>query len=226
MVLSDYITDLRFILEEFPSPGVFWTDPQLTLYINKARDRIALNTRCCRSQATISAVQGQIPYQYSTLLAALQAQSPPVPARLVAHVMNVNFQWSPSFQPVLRRYPWSALNAMFLSNPSIQSQMLAYGEYDLQSFYVWPPSPNSTYTMIIDCLWLPTYLVNGTDIDGAVPELVARSLVPFMAARWALLYRRDYTAAEYMQQQYNMEKAEVMASLPAWSCESYYDEDY
>lgn len=226
MLLSDYITDLRFILDEFPTPGIYWSDSQLTLCINKARDRIAFNTRCCRAQATISAVQGQIPYPYSTLLTALQQQATPPPARAVIRALNINFQWSPSFQPVLRNYSWSVLNAYFLSNPSIQSITLAWGQYDLQSFYVWPPSPNSSYTMAVDALWLPQKLVNPTDPDNAIPEMVGEHLVPTAAARWALYYRRDYTASAEMQRQYDIERAELFEALPPWQIASMYDEEF
>jgi hypothetical protein len=226
VVLQDYLTETRFLLEEFPSPGVYWTDTNLTTEINKARDRISLDTMCCRSQAIQPAVQGQIPYQYSAILPNVLTLPTNPPARLLARILNINFQWSPSFAPVLRNYAWSVLNAYFLANPSIQSQVLAWGQYDLQSIYIWPPSPNSTYTFQVDVTWLPTKLVNSNDPDNAIPEMVAEILVPLMAARWALFYRRDYTNAQYFEQMYISERNGIMAALPPFSIESWYDEEY
>lgn len=222
MVLSDYISDLRFVLEEFPSPGVFWTDAQLTLCINKARDRISLDCLCCRSLATVPAIQGQLVYTYNNTLQYVQEIQPA--ARSISEIINVNFTWSPSFQPPLRRYGWSEFNAKFLINPSIQSQVMAFGKYDLQSIYIWPPAPNSSYTFQADCSWLPVYLVNNTDVDAAIPEIVGRPLVPLMAARWALYFSRDYVASASFKAEYMEEKTDIMSSLPPWSVESYYDD--
>ena len=226
MVLQDYLTETRFLLEEFPSPGVYWQDSNLTTEVNKARDRIALDTLCCRSQAVQPAVQAQIPYQYSAILPNVQNLPTSPPARLLTRVLNINFVWSPSFAPVLRNYPWSVLNAYFLANPSIQSQVLAWGQYDMQSFYIWPPSPNSTYTFQVDVTWLPTKLANANDMDLAIPEMIAEILVPLMAARWALFYRRDYVNAQYFEQMYISERNGIMAALPPFSIESWYDEEY
>lgn len=225
MLLSDYITDVRDLLEEFPSPGVFWTDQQITRYVNKARDKVSLETMCCRSLATITAVQGQIPYNFSTVLTAVQNLTPAAPARAVAHIYNINFQWSTAFQPVLSRYPWSVLNARFLINPSIQSMIWAWGMYDYQSFYVWPPAPNNTYTMQCDVTYLPTNLVNPSDSDTAIPELIGRILVPLLACRWASGYRRQMLAMQFFEEQYRQEKNEITASLPHFVVPTYYNYD-
>ena len=50
--LSGYITEVRRLLHD--ATGVFWTDAELTDYINDARNRIVRDTGCLRYLAPSS----------------------------------------------------------------------------------------------------------------------------------------------------------------------------
>lgn len=231
MLLSDYLTEVRTHLEEFPfsgsitsTPSVFWSDVQLTSAINKARMRVAVECWCCRTLQFIPTVQGQSVYTYATVLAAALALPSPPPARQIVHVHNLNFQWATSFQPTLRRIAWNRFNALFRVYPTLQSQSAAWGEYDLQSFYVWPPPPSSTYKMEVDATYMPTFLQNPGDQDTAIPEVLGWSVVPLLACRWALYYRRAYDESKEFLGLYMEERDAFLENMPGYVVENWYED--
>ena len=231
MQLSDYLTEVRTHIEEFPFtgtitsvPSVFWSDQQLVSAINKARMRVAVECWCCRTLQFIPAVQAQSVYTYATVLAAALALPNPPPARAIVHIHNINFQWATSFQPTMRRLPWNQFNAQFRVYPTLQSQSAAWGEYDMTSFYVWPPPPASTYQMEVDATYFPTFLVNANDVDTAIPEILGWSVVPLLACRWAYYYRSDVNAAQYFLGAYMEERDALLDQMPSYSVESWYED--
>jgi hypothetical protein len=153
----------------------------------------------------------------------LALPSPPQ-ARAVAYVHNINFQWATSFQPTLRRLPWNQFNAQMRVYPTLQSQSAAFGAYDLNSFYVWPPPPSSSYQMEIDATYLPTQLVNANDQDNAIPQMLGWPLVPLLACRWALYYRRAYDESKEFLGLYMEERDTIMQNSPAYSVENWYED--
>lgn len=232
MLLSDYLTEVRTHLEEFPFSGVitttpltFWSDQQLTSAINKARDRVAIECWCCRSLQFIQAVQAQSVYNFSVILAAAQALPNPPPIRAVVHLHTVNFQWATSFQPQLRRVPWNEFNARYRAYPTLQSQSAVYGLYDMQNFYVWPPPPSNAYQMETDVTYLPTMLTQPSQEETAIPEQLGWPCVTLLACYWSLFYRRAYDEAKEFLGLYMEQRDVVMGNSPAWVIESPYGDD-
>lgn len=229
MLLSDYLTEVRTHLEEFPfsgvitsSPSIFWSDVQLTSAINKARQRVSIETFCCRTFVTIPAVEAQLVYKFSTLLAQMGQMNPPPPASSIVHLHNVTFNWATSFAPMMRRYGWSEFAALFLAYPTLQSQSAAWAMYDSQTFYIWPPAPGNSYSMNCDITYLPAPLVNASDPDTAIPEMFGWTLVPLLACKWALYYRRAYEESKEFLGLYMEERDTIVQNLPAWSVQNWY----
>ena len=61
--LSDYITECRRLLHD--ANGNFYTDTQLTDYINEARSHTVQDTGCLRTIQTLQFVTGQEVYTYA-----------------------------------------------------------------------------------------------------------------------------------------------------------------
>ena len=231
MLLSDYLTEVRTHIEEFPfsgtitsTPSVFWSDVQLTSAINKARMRVAVECWCCRTLQFIQAIEAQSVYTYATVLAAAQALPNPPPARQIVHIHNINFQWATSFQPTMRRVPWNQFNAMYRVYPTLQSQSAAWGEYDMTSFYVWPPPPGSTYKMEVDATYFPTFLQNPSDVDNAIPEVLGWSVVPLLACRWAYLWQSDIEKSQYFLGLYMEERDSLLDQMPGYAVQNWYED--
>ena len=90
--LSGYITEVRRLLHD--ATGVFWTDTELTDYINDARSRIVRDTGCLRHLDTSAAV-----VNVETL--DLTALTLPAYAASILDVLNINLYWGNTRIPVL-----------------------------------------------------------------------------------------------------------------------------
>jgi hypothetical protein len=210
----------RFFLAD--GQKIYFADADLTTCINLARDRVIHDTNCCRSLQFVPAVAGQEQYSYNLVYQGLLALSSPPPARSVGTVIGVNFQWSPSYQPALMRMDFPELSAMLRTNPLIQSMPVAFAVYG-QNFYIAPKPANSPlYQMEVDAVWLPNLLVNPTDPELAIPDVLAEILVPLMACKLAHINRRAYDEIEYFEQRYEGEKNMIVAAQPPFSVASYY----
>lgn len=60
--LSEYITECRRLLHD--ANGNFWSDPELTDYINEARAHLVRDTGCLRKIQTLTFVIGQEVYSF------------------------------------------------------------------------------------------------------------------------------------------------------------------
>jgi hypothetical protein len=86
--LSTYITQVRRLLHDLN--GQYWSDSELTDYINDARNRVCKDTRCLRQQIVnfVTLTQGTEQYQLASL---------PMPSYLTGYtiidVMGINILW-------------------------------------------------------------------------------------------------------------------------------------
>lgn len=196
-----------------------WTDQDLTISVNLGRDRVVMDAVATRVKARITLLAAQEAYTFATVFTAIQSQSPLVQARGVAAILNINFNWSTAFNPPLKRMSWTDLNRVYRSNP-VNSFPEAWAMYDLTSFYLQPTVP-STYTADVDCVYLPTLLVNPNDAEVAIIDPLTE-LVPLMAARWATYYEQDKARAEEYMAHYQVELVQMMNSMPPFSFENRY----
>jgi hypothetical protein len=212
--LQDYLYLTQQLLRD--ANNRFFTVQYLTLCINNARDKVVVDSMVTRTLPRISLVPSQESYSYQTILAAALNLSPAPAARQIATILNVNFNQTSSLNPPLRRMAWSDFNRTFRVSP-LNSFPLAWAQYDLAStIYIHPLIPGAGYTAEIDCLYLPTKMVNTTDQETTIPDPLTE-LVPFFAAFWATQYEQDATRASGFQANYETLKDYMLASMPPWS---------
>jgi hypothetical protein len=218
MTLNDYLYRTRRILHD--SQANTWTDPDLFIYINLARDRVAIDTNCCRSLPVIALPTNQEVYTFKNDVFPVLLTTTPagvVPRAIIA-ILNINFIVSGTTKYALSRKAWSQLNFEDRQGPLQAGQSHCYAMFDLTSFYL-SPVPPSPYTAEVDCYWIPANLVNYTDTETAIPDPLTE-LVPLMAARWAEYYENSYNEVEEFRQAYEAEKAQMLASMPPFSVEN------
>ena len=134
--LSTYITQVRRLLHDVNAN--FWTDPELTDYINEARNRLVRDTGCLRKIQTSTVVLNQEVYNLSDL----------PQGDLNMDILNINLYWGNTRLP-LRYLPWTQFNAQMRFWQNYIGQPVAYSMYGPGKFYV-GPVPDQTYTVEID----------------------------------------------------------------------------
>lgn len=194
--LSTYITQVRRLLHDVNAN--FWTDPELTDYINEARNRLVRDTGCLRKIQTSTVVLNQEVYNLSDL----------PQGDLNMDILNINLYWGNTRLP-LRYLPWTQFNAQMRFWQNYIGQPVAYSMYGPGKFYV-GPVPDQTYTVEIDTVIQPVTLVNGTDIDE-IPNPWTGP-VQFYAAYLAKFKEQSYGEAELFKNQYISQAQSVLAT--------------
>jgi hypothetical protein len=202
MVLSDYITQVRRLLKDAESN--FFSNEELTDYINEARNRVAQDTVCLRTLQAGSLVANQETYSFSSF---------PLGSRTI-DVLNVNFI-NGNQRIDLKWLPWTKFNASgyggsglrqfenFVGLPAIVSK------YNQNTVYV-SPIPDQTYVAEWDTVVLPVPLVN----DSTVEEILAPYTEPvkYYAAYLAKYNQQSFGEADLFQTQYANSVRQVIRS--------------
>ena len=98
VTLSEYITECRRLLHD--ANANFYSDSELTDYINNARQRLVRDTGCLRNYQTSATITNQEVYNFSSL----------PQAALTMDILNINLIWGNTRIP-LRYLPWTQFNA-------------------------------------------------------------------------------------------------------------------
>ena len=96
--LNDYIWFTRRLLHD--ANANFWTDQELTVDINGARQRLVRDTGCKRVLQTSSVVYNTEKYDFSGLPEGDQTMD----------VLTINLYWGTTRVPLLYK-PWTQFNA-------------------------------------------------------------------------------------------------------------------
>lgn len=194
--LSTYITQVRRLLHDVNAN--FWTDPELTDYINEGRNRLVRDTGCLRKIQSSTLVANQEIYNLSDLPSG----------NLNMDILNINVYWGNSRLP-LRYLPWTQFNAQMRFWQNYIGQPVAYSMYGPGQFYV-GPVPDQTYTVEIDTVIQPVTLVNSTDVDE-IPNPWTGP-VQFYAAYLAKFKEQSYGEAELFKNQYISQAQSVLST--------------
>jgi hypothetical protein len=194
--LSTYITQVRRLLHDVNAN--FWTDPELTDYINEGRNRLVRDTGCLRKIQTSTVVTNQEVYNLSDL----------PDGALNMDILNINLYWGNTRLP-LRYLPWTQFNAQMRFWQNYIGQPVAYSMYGPGKFYV-GPVPDQTYTVEIDTVIQPVTLVNSTDVDE-IPNPWTGP-VQFYAAYLAKFKEQSYGEAELFKNQYISQAQSVLST--------------
>jgi hypothetical protein len=192
--LQTYITQCRRLLHD--ANANFWSDSELTDYINAARQRLVRDTGCLRTIQTVDTVTNQEVYQFSALPSGIQTMD----------ILNINLYWGNTRIP-LRYLPWTQFNAELRFWQNYIGRPIAFSVYGQQSFYL-SPVPDQVYQMELDTIILPTDLVNTTDTDSIISPWT--DPVAYYACHTAKFKEQSYGEAEIFLNQY---KAKAMSVI-------------
>lgn len=194
--LSDYITECRRLLHD--ANGDFYTDSELTDYINAARKRTVRDTGCLRSLQAETALTGTETYTFDTLSSGTNT----------IDVLNINLYWGNTRIP-LRYLPWTQFNAELRFWQNYSGRPIAFSMYGPKKYYI-GPVPDQNYSMELDTVILPNNLV-----DSASTEQIASPFtdpVAFYACHQAKYKEQSYGESEIFKQEYVKRVQNVLAS--------------
>lgn len=197
VTLSDYITECRQLLHD--ATGAFYTDQELTGYINIARYRLARDTGCLRQLQQDTAIQGQEVYTFATLPNGANTFD----------VLNINLYWGNTRVP-LRYLPWTQFNAELRFWQNYVGRPIAFSVYSVASSYYISPVPDQNYQIELDTVVKPAAMANNTDID-TIPDTFT-SPVAFYACHQAKYKEQAYGESEIFKQEYLKKAQNVIAT--------------
>jgi hypothetical protein len=195
--LGNYITECRRLLHD--ANANFYTDSELTDYINEARVRLVRDTGCLRNYQTTVTVTSQEVYTFSTL----------PEAAMTMDILNINLIWGNTRIP-LRYLPWTQFNAELRFWQNYTGRPIAFSMYGPTSYYI-APVPDQEYSMELDTVIMPTPLVASTDVDQ-IPDPWTTP-VAFYACYKAKYKEQSYGEAEIFKQEYLKNAQSVLNSV-------------
>lgn len=190
-MLTAYLTATRALLQ---LPGTnstsLYSDADLTRYINTSRGQLAGEAECIRALATINTIQGQQPYNFSSLTIGVTGIDGALHVRSIRYSLGNGSIWIPN-------RPWEWFELYQLNNAAVdQGPPFEWSQYQQGaapghtgssgggSFYIGPP-PDAVYTLNCDCVCYPSALV--TDGDPEIIPYLFTDAVPYFAAYYALM---------------------------------------
>lgn len=194
--LSGYITQTRRLLHDVNAN--FWTDAELTDYINDGRNTLVRDTGCNRVLQSHTAPASVETISFSAL---------PQGDKTI-DVINVNLYWGNSRIP-LYYLAWTDFNAQLRYWQNYTGRPIAYSMYGAKQLYI-GPSPDQSYVMEFDTVVEVDPMVNGSDVETLPAPFI--EAIPFFAAYMAKYQEQSYGEAEIFDQQYNKHVREILGS--------------
>jgi hypothetical protein len=194
--LSSYITECRRLLHD--ATGAFYTDSELTDYINAARYRLARDTGVLRQLQADMAITNQEVYTFSSL---------PNGANTI-DVLNINLYWGNTRVP-MRYLPWTQFNAELRFWQNYVGRPIAFSMYGMNTYYI-SPVPDQNYNIELDTVTLPNLLVDDTTVEQIPIPFTAP--VAFWACHQAKYKEQSYGESEIFRQEYLQRMQNVLAT--------------
>jgi len=197
MVLSDYITECRRLLHD--ANGNFYSDSELTDYINEGRTRMVRDTGCLRT------------YQTSTVAASHEIiLTSALPNGVnTLDIINLNLIWG-NTRIALQYLPFTDFNARLRYYQNYIGRPIAYSMYGQTSIYL-GPVPDQTYTIELDTIVLPTALSNASPTETLPAPYT--SPVAFYACYKAKHKEQAFGESEIFRQEYINQVRAVLSSV-------------
>ena len=197
MALSDYITECRRLLHD--ATGNFYSDSELTDYINAARQRLVRDTGCLRSLQASSVVQGQEVISTSAIPGGSNTLD----------IIGINLIWG-NTRIYLRYLPWTQFNAELRYWQNYQGRPVAFSMYGQSSIYI-GPIPDQTYSIELDTIVMPTALSTASPTE-TIPDPYTTP-VAFYACHKAKYKEQAYGESEIFKQEYTNQVKAVLSSV-------------
>jgi hypothetical protein len=191
-VLSAYTAQVQNLLSD--STFAYWSQPQLTSYINEARNRVAQDTKCLRQLATGINLTAQTEvYTPQTLLGSTIGPS-------LVDVMGITLYWGTQrikllYMPFTKFDAWYRRYQTYYMRPSAFTRMGAN--------QVWfGPNPDQAYVTDWDVAIIPQPLVTDATVEQIpVPFQEPVQYYAAFKAKWkeqaqgeAQIFLQQYTA--------------------------------
>lgn len=195
--LSGYITEVRRLLHD--ANGNFYSDSELTDYINSARERVVRDTGCLRTLQSFTLTTNQESYSYASLPNGSNTLD----------VININVYWGNSRTP-LRYLPWTDFNAQLRYWQNYIGLPIAFSIYGQNTIY-FGPVPDQNYVCEFDTVILP----NALQSDSTVEQLRDPYTVPvaYYAAHKAKFKEQSFGESEIFKQQYENHVRNVLSTV-------------
>jgi len=184
--LSGYITQTRRLLHDVNAN--FWTDAELTDYINDGRNHMVQDTGCNRILQSHTLVYNVETLNFSSL---------PQGDRTI-DVLNINLYWGNSRYP-LAYMAWSDFNAQLRFWQNYTGRPVGFSMYGPKTIYI-SPKPDQAYQIELDTVVLPTELTTQSP-NETLPTPFTEA-VPFYASYLAKYQEQSYGEAEIFKQEY------------------------
>ena len=203
--LSDYLTETRRYLHD--ANATYWSDSDLTFYINKAIKQRDRDTGQNRSLVTFPLVVGTSTYA----LSSVSARAFDV-VDIVLIYANVRL--------VLQQMSYTELSGQLLTVVSYNQQPAAFAKYGAGSIVFGPP-PNNNYSTEWDCLVYSADLAAPTDPDPLPYPWT--DPVPFKACEFAKQALGEYDLANQFRSQYSQRLQEVQSGARGQMAPNFYN---
>jgi len=197
MALSDYITECRRLLHD--ANGNFYSDSELTDYINQGRTRLVRDTGCLRTYQTSSVAANQEVLLTSSLPSGVNTLD----------VINFNLIWG-NTRIALQYLPFTDFNARLRYYQNYTGRPIAYSMYGQTSIYL-GPVPDQTYSVELDTVIMPTALTTASPTE-TIPEPYTTP-VAFYACYKAKHKEQAYGESEIFNQEYKNQVRAVLSSV-------------
>lgn len=195
--LSSYITEVRRLLHD--ANGNFYSDSELTDYINNARNRLVRDTGVLRSLQSSSIATNAETLAFSSLPQGTKTLD----------VININLYWGNTRVP-LRYLAWTDFNAQLRYWQNYTGRPVAFSMYGQQTIY-FGPVPDQDYQLDVDTVIMPTDLVTGAEVDN-IPDPYT-SPVAYYAAYKAKFKEQSYGESQIFKQEYQRQVQAVLNSV-------------
>ena len=195
--LTNYLLQTRRLIHDVSAN--YWTDLELTDYINLARNRVAMDTGITRSLQQFSLVVGTTSYNFSLLPQGDNTME----------VLGATLTWGNMLIP-LRRLSFTESFGLRSFTGMLQ-RPVALVNYGQGGFMVFP-APDQAYVINLDTILSPTPLTTAAPADTQI-NYPYDELVTYMAARQAKIEMQDYPAAESFQQLYDARMTGILGSF-------------
>ena len=197
MVLSDYITECRRLLHD--ANANFYTDSELTDYINDGRTRMVRDTGCLRTYQTSTVAANQEIILTSSLPNGTNTLD----------IINLNLIWG-NTRIALQYMAFTDFNSRLRYYQNYIGRPIAYSMYGQTSIYL-GPVPDQTYTIELDTIVLPTALTTASPTETLpVPYTTP---VAFYACYKAKHKEQAFGESEIFRQEYINQVRAVLSSV-------------
>jgi len=192
--LSAYITATRRLLHD--ATGQYWSDSELTDYINQGRNRVAQDTKCLRQLLTgVTLLDNVEDYTVSALTGGAR----------VVDIMGISIYWG-NTRIKLQYKPWTQFDAEFRYWQNMQSRPIAYSRLGALEVYV-GPKPDQNYDSDWDIAYMPEALVSNDSVEE-IPDLFTAP-VKYYASYLAKFKEQSYGESEMFKGEYQQNVMQI-----------------